>query len=108
MMPLLAFLGDHHALHRRRHFRLAVAADPPADLYPTLAGSDPVTDLWIALIKAPVFGFIIALAGCFQGMLVRAIARRWARAPRRGGAVDLPRDRARRHLRVFFSSVGWV
>ena len=34
----------------------------------------PITDLWVGLIKAPVFGFIIALAGCFQGMLVEGNA----------------------------------
>ena len=34
----------------------------------------PITDLWVGLIKAPVFGFIIALAGCFQGMLVEGDA----------------------------------
>jgi len=30
----------------------------------------PMTDLWQLLIKAPTFGLIVAMAGCFQGMLV--------------------------------------
>lgn len=30
----------------------------------------PITDLWIGLIKAPVFALIVALAGCYQGMQV--------------------------------------
>ncbi|AXJ94877.1 MULTISPECIES: ABC transporter permease [unclassified Sphingomonas] len=34
----------------------------------------PITDLYIGLIKAPVFGAIIAIAGCFQGMLVESDA----------------------------------
>ena len=34
----------------------------------------PMHDIWVGLIKAPVFGFIIALAGCFQGMLVKSDA----------------------------------
>ena len=31
----------------------------------------PITDLWVGLIKAPVFGLIIAISGCFQGMQVK-------------------------------------
>ncbi|OYW45585.1 MAG: ABC transporter permease [Sphingomonadales bacterium 32-68-7] len=30
----------------------------------------PLHDLWVGLIKAPVFGLILALAGCYQGMQV--------------------------------------
>ncbi|MFM2302566.1 MAG: hypothetical protein RLZZ84_2302 [Pseudomonadota bacterium] len=31
----------------------------------------PLHDLWVGLIKGPVFGLIIALTGCYQGMQVR-------------------------------------
>jgi len=31
----------------------------------------PAHDLWVGLIKAPVFGLIVALAGCFHGMRVQ-------------------------------------
>ncbi|MCJ2177261.1 ABC transporter permease [Novosphingobium album (ex Hu et al. 2023)] len=30
----------------------------------------PITDVWIGLIKAPVFALIVALLGCYQGMQV--------------------------------------
>ncbi|RVQ66485.1 ABC transporter permease [Croceicoccus ponticola] len=30
----------------------------------------PMTDLWVGLIKAPVFGLIVAMSGCYQGMQV--------------------------------------
>lgn len=30
----------------------------------------PITDVWISLLKAPVFALIVALAGCYQGMQV--------------------------------------
>jgi phospholipid/cholesterol/gamma-HCH transport system permease protein len=30
----------------------------------------PTHDLWVGLIKAPVFGLIVALCGCYQGMQV--------------------------------------
>lgn len=31
----------------------------------------PAHDLWVGLIKAPVFGLIVALAGCYHGMQVK-------------------------------------
>ncbi len=34
----------------------------------------PVNNLWVGLIKAPVFAFIIALVGCYQGFQVEGSA----------------------------------
>jgi len=34
----------------------------------------PLTDVWIGLIKAPVFALIVAIAGCYQGMQVKSNA----------------------------------
>ena len=31
----------------------------------------PTYDLWVGLIKAPVFGLIVGFAGCYHGMQVR-------------------------------------
>ena len=31
----------------------------------------PTYDLWVGLVKAPVFGLIVALAGCYHGMQVQ-------------------------------------
>ncbi len=31
----------------------------------------PTYDLWVGLIKAPVFGLIVAFAGCYNGMQVK-------------------------------------
>ncbi|QKG70221.1 MlaE family ABC transporter permease [Erythrobacter mangrovi] len=31
----------------------------------------PLHDLWVGLLKAPVFGLIVALAGCYHGMQVK-------------------------------------
>ncbi|HEX2793528.1 MAG TPA: ABC transporter permease [Croceicoccus sp.] len=30
----------------------------------------PLTDLWVGLVKAPVFGLIVGMSGCYQGMQV--------------------------------------
>jgi phospholipid/cholesterol/gamma-HCH transport system permease protein len=34
----------------------------------------PTYDVWVGLIKGPVFGLVVALAGCYQGMQVKANA----------------------------------
>ncbi len=31
----------------------------------------PLHDIWVGLVKAPLFGLIVALAGCYQGMQVQ-------------------------------------
>jgi len=31
----------------------------------------PIHDLWVGLVKAPVFGLIVGLAGCYHGMQVK-------------------------------------
>ncbi len=31
----------------------------------------PIYDVWVGLVKAPVFGMIVALTGCYQGMQVK-------------------------------------
>jgi len=34
----------------------------------------PIHDVWVGLVKGPVFGLIVALAGCYQGMQVKTNA----------------------------------
>ena len=34
----------------------------------------PMHDVWVGLTKAPVFGLIVALSGCYQGMQVKSNA----------------------------------
>ena len=70
MMPLLAFWAMMMSLLGGGIFVWLDLGIPPLTYIQRLQEVVPLTDLWIGLIKAPVFGFIIALAGCFQGMLV--------------------------------------
>jgi phospholipid/cholesterol/gamma-HCH transport system permease protein len=74
MMPLLGFYSSIVAIIGGG-FLCAVALEiPPITFVQRLREVVPITDLWVGLIKAPVFGIIIALAGCFQGMQVKANA----------------------------------
>jgi phospholipid/cholesterol/gamma-HCH transport system permease protein len=34
----------------------------------------PLHDVWVGLVKAPVFGLIVAISGCYQGMQVKSNA----------------------------------
>lgn len=74
LMPLLSFYASIVAVIGGG-FLCAIALDiPPITFFQRLREVVPITDLWVGLIKAPVFGVIIALAGCFQGMQVKANA----------------------------------
>ncbi|MCW2383268.1 MULTISPECIES: ABC transporter permease [unclassified Sphingobium] len=74
MMPLLGFYASVMAVIGGA-FLCAVSLDiPPVTFFQRLREVVPLTDLYIGLIKAPVFGLIIAIAGCFQGLQVRGNA----------------------------------
>jgi phospholipid/cholesterol/gamma-HCH transport system permease protein len=74
MMPLLAFYSCIMAIIGGG-FLCAVSLDiPPVTFVQRLREVVPITDIWIGLIKAPVFGLIIGVAGCFQGLQVRGNA----------------------------------
>jgi phospholipid/cholesterol/gamma-HCH transport system permease protein len=81
---------------------------PPLTYIQRLQEVVPITDLWIGLIKAPVFGFIIGLAGCFQGMLVQGnseeVGLRTTNAVVQSIFLVIVLDAV---FAVFFSSIGW-
>ncbi|MEO1921578.1 MAG: ABC transporter permease [Sphingomonadaceae bacterium] len=68
----------------------------------------PTYDLWVLLIKAPVFGLIVALLGCYQGMQVEKnaeeVGKRTTQAVVFGIFFVIVVDAI---FAVFFTSVGW-
>ena len=108
MMPLLAFWAIVTALIGGGLFVWSDLGYPPATYIQRLQEVIPITDLWIALIKAPVFGFIIALAGCFQGMQVEGnseeVGSRTTTAVVQSIFLVIVLDSV---FAVFFSSIGW-
>ncbi len=109
MMPLLAFWAMLASLLGGGVFVWFDLGYAPATYVQHLQEVIPMTDLWIALIKAPVFGFIIALAGCFQGMLVEGdseqVGTRTTMAVVQSIFLVIVLDAV---FAVFFSSIGWV
>jgi phospholipid/cholesterol/gamma-HCH transport system permease protein len=108
MMPLLAFWAMLLALIGGGIFVWLDLGIPPLTYVQQLQEVTPITDLWIGLIKAPVFGFIIALSGCFQGMLVQGnseeVGLRTTTAVVQSIFLVIVLDAV---FAVFFSSIGW-
>jgi phospholipid/cholesterol/gamma-HCH transport system permease protein len=109
MMPLLGFWAMLTALFGGGIFVWFDIGIPPLTYIQRLQDVIPDTDLWIALIKAPVFGFIIALAGCFQGMQVEGtseqVGARTTTAVVQSIFLVIVLDAI---FAVFFSSIGWT
>lgn len=69
----------------------------------------PTYDVWVGLIKAPVFGLIIGLAGCYQGMQVHGnseeVGQRTTKAVVQAIFTVIVLDA---FFAVFFTEVGWA
>jgi phospholipid/cholesterol/gamma-HCH transport system permease protein len=110
MMPLLAFYAALVSILGGGVFCWIGLDIPPITFVQrtreVLAGT---TDLWQMLIKAPFFGLIIAMAGCFQGMQVESSAEevglRTTTAVVQGIFLVIVLDA---FFAVFFTSVGWL
>ena len=74
LMPLLGFYASVIALIGGALLSWVTLDIPPVTFIQRIREVVPITDLFIGLIKAPVFGLIIAVAGCFQGMQVESDA----------------------------------
>jgi phospholipid/cholesterol/gamma-HCH transport system permease protein len=109
MMPLLSFWSMLCALIGGGLFVWLSLGIPPLTYIQRLHDVIPLTDMWVGIIKAPVFGFIIALAGCFQGMLVQGnseeVGTRTTNAVVQSIFLVIVLDAV---FAVFFSSIGWV
>jgi phospholipid/cholesterol/gamma-HCH transport system permease protein len=69
----------------------------------------PIIDLWVGAIKGPVFGFLIAMTGCYQGMQVSGnseqVGLRTTAAVVQAIFAVIVLDA---FFAVFFSMVGWI
>ncbi len=69
----------------------------------------PLHDVWVGLVKAPVFGLIVALAGCYQGMQVKSnseeVGRRTTMAVVQAIFMVIVLDA---FFAVFFTEIGWA
>ncbi|WP_157215510.1 ABC transporter permease [Flavisphingomonas formosensis] len=109
MMPLLGFYAALVAIIGGGLFCWISLDIPLITFFQRIREVVPITDLWVGLLKAPVFGLIIAMAGCFQGMQVEGNAEevglRTTAAVVQGIFLVIVLDA---FFAVFFSSIGWV
>ena len=109
LMPLLSFYSMIITLLGGGIYVWIDLGIPPLTYIERLQEVVPIRDLWVGLIKAPVFGFIIALTGCFQGMLVEGdseqVGIRTTAAVVQAIFLVIVIDAV---FAVFFSQVGWA
>ncbi len=74
MMPLLGFYACILAMVGGGLLCWVALEIPPATFIQRIQEVVPLYDVWVGLVKAPVFGAIIALSGCYQGMQVKGNA----------------------------------
>lgn len=107
-MPLLGFYASICAIMGGGAFVWVGLDMPPLTYIQRLREIIPMTDFWIMLIKAPVFGLLIGVTGCYEGMQVRQnaeeVGKRTTSAVVAAIFLVIVLDAM---FAVFFSSIGW-
>ncbi|MHB9878173.1 ABC transporter permease [Pacificimonas sp. ICDLI1SI03] len=108
-MPLLAFYGAIMAIIGGTLISWLQLGIPPVTFILRIQEVVPITDVWVGLIKAPVFGIIIAVTGCFQGMQVSGnaeeVGSRTTAAVVQAIFLVIVLDA---FFAIFFSVLGWL
>jgi phospholipid/cholesterol/gamma-HCH transport system permease protein len=109
VMPLLAFYASIMAIIGGAVLSWTQLEVPPQTFIQIIRESTPMTDVLICLIKAPVFGLLISVCGCFQGMQVKNNAEevgfRTTAAVVQAIFLVIVLDAV---FAVFFSTIGWI
>jgi phospholipid/cholesterol/gamma-HCH transport system permease protein len=109
MMPLLGFYASLIAIIGGGIFCWISLDIPPVTFVARLREVVPITDLYVGMVKAPVFGAIIALTGCYQGMNVEndaeQVGLRTTAAVVQGIFLVIVLDA---FFAVFFERIGWI
>ncbi|MDZ3833086.1 MAG: ABC transporter permease [Sphingopyxis sp.] len=107
-MPLLGFYASICAIIGGGVFCWIGLEIPPLTYIQRLREIIPMTDFWAMLIKAPVFGILIGVTGCYEGMQVRQnaeeVGQRTTSAVVAAIFLVIVLDA---FFAVFFSSIGW-
>jgi phospholipid/cholesterol/gamma-HCH transport system permease protein len=108
LMPVLGFYASLIAIFGGGLFCWLSLDIPPATFVQRIREVVPITDIWVGLVKAPVFGMLIAITGCYQGMQVKGNAEevglRTTAAVVQGIFMVIVLDA---FFAVFFTEIGW-
>ena len=73
-LPMLAFFADMMGLLGGCLLAWGALGISPGQFVDRLLDAIPMWTFWVGIIKAPVFAFVIALIGCFEGFQVSGSA----------------------------------
>src|SRR3546814_5314597 len=66
LMPVLGLYASLIAMFGGGLFCWLSLDIPPATFVQRIREVVPITDVWVGLVKAPVFGMLIAITGCYR------------------------------------------
>jgi len=108
MMPLLGFYSAVLSIIGGAFIAMLTLDIPFMTFLRRIQEVVPLYDMWVGLIKAPVFGLIVALTGCYQGMQVEGdseqVGLRTTMAVVQAIFLVIVLDA---FFAVFFTEVGW-
>ena len=108
MMPLLGFFAACMAIIGGAVIGQLQLGIPFLTFLSRIQEVVPTHDLYVGLVKAPVFGLIVALSGCYQGMQVKGNAEqvglRTTKAVVQAIFLVIVLDA---FFAVFFTQIGW-
>jgi len=108
MMPLLGFYSAMIAIVGGAVMSVYALDIPFLTFINRIQEVVPIHDVWIGVVKAPVFGLIIAISGCYHGMQVKGnaeeVGRRTTQAVVAAIFMVIVLDA---FFAVFFTQVGW-
>ncbi len=109
MMPLLGFFSSVIGIIGGAFISMLTLDIPFVTFIQRIQEVVPLYDVWVGLVKAPVFGLIVALTGCFQGMQVKGnseeVGKRTTKAVVQAIFMVIVLDA---FFAVFFTEVGWA
>jgi phospholipid/cholesterol/gamma-HCH transport system permease protein len=108
MMPLLGFYSAVLSIIGGAFIASLTLGIPFVTFLQRIQSVVPLYDVWVGLVKAPVFGLIVALTGCYQGMQVKGdseqVGLRTTMAVVQAIFLVIVLDA---FFAVFFTEVGW-
>lgn len=109
MMPLLGFFASVMAIIGGAVIGDVMLGIPFLTFLSRIQEVVPMYDFYVGMVKAPVFGLIVALSGCYQGMQVKSNAEevglRTTKAVVQAIFAVIVLDA---FFAVFFTEIGWA
>ncbi|MGX7896679.1 MlaE family lipid ABC transporter permease subunit [Tsuneonella sp. HG222] len=109
MMPLLGFFSSVVGIIGGAFISMLTLDIPFMTFLERIREVVPIYDVWVGMVKAPVFGLIVAMTGCYQGMQVKGnseeVGMRTTKAVVQAIFMVIVLDA---FFAVFFTEVGWA